>query len=79
MLTLLFEPLDMVARVPVRNHAMDADMREAATKRGCDELQDRLEWLLRERPRAIKTARKRYRDFCFRLYDAIERAAKVRR
>jgi hypothetical protein len=58
---------------------MGADAREAALKRGVDELQGRLEWVLRKQPRAIKTARKRYRDFCFRIYDAIERAAKVRR
>lgn len=58
---------------------MDADMREAATKRGCDELQSRLEWMLRERPRALANARRRYLDFCLWLYGRIERAAKARR
>jgi hypothetical protein len=79
MLTPSFEPLDMVSRVPIRNHAMEANAREAALKRGVDELQGRLEWVLQKRPRALKTAKRRYQEFCFRLYGAIERAATVRR
>lgn len=51
---------------------------EAALKRGSDELQSRLEWILRERPRALANARRRYVDFCLRLYGRIERVAKVR-
>jgi hypothetical protein len=47
---------------------------EAALKRGVDELQDRLEYLLRDRPRALRSARIRYIKFAVRLYGAIERA-----
>jgi hypothetical protein len=53
--------------------------REAALKRGVDELQARLEWFLRERPRALANARFAYAEFCVRLYRQIERAGKVRR
>jgi hypothetical protein len=52
---------------------------DCALKRGADELQTRLEWFLRERPRALANARRRYLDFCLRLYGGIERAAKVHR
>ena len=55
-----------------------ADKLEAAVKRGADELQSRLEWELRGRPRAHESARRVYREFCLRLYRAIERAAMVR-
>lgn len=55
------------------------EQREAALKRGVDELQARLEWLLRDRPRALVTTRRKYRDFCVGLYRAIERAANVQR
>jgi hypothetical protein len=58
---------------------MHAKAREAALKRGVDELEARLEWLLRERPRALANARRKYLDFCLWLYARIERAAKVRR
>jgi hypothetical protein len=51
-----------------------ADRREAALKRGTDELQNRLEYLLRDRPRAVKSARERYVRFALILYRAIERA-----
>ena len=57
---------------------MAGDAREAALKRGADELQDRLEWLRRDRPRALKRARREYVAFCLRLYHRLERAAKVR-
>lgn len=56
-----------------------ANKTEAALKRGCDELQSRLEWILRERPRALANARRSYSNFCLWLYGRIERAAKVRR
>jgi hypothetical protein len=58
---------------------MDANAREAALKRGVDELEGRLEWMLRERPRALKTAKRKYREFRFRLYGAIERAGRMPR
>lgn len=35
---------------------------------GVDELHGRLEWLLRDRPRALRGARERYRQFCADLY-----------
>jgi hypothetical protein len=49
---------------------------EAALKRGVDELQTRLEYLLRNRPRALDNARRRYRRFCLRAYRAIGGAAR---
>ena len=57
---------------------MDGNAREAALKRGADELEARLEWFLRERPRALTTANRKYQEFCFRLYSAIKRAVRVR-
>jgi hypothetical protein len=56
-----------------------AERLEAALKRGADELQARLEWELRNRPRALKNARQQYQSFCLRLYKAIDSTAKVRR
>ena len=53
--------------------------REAALKRGADELQGRLEWTLRGFPLALARKRREDRQFGERLYRAIERAAKVRR
>jgi hypothetical protein len=47
---------------------------EAALKRGVDELQTRLEYALRDRPRALRFARERYVKFALALYRAIERA-----
>jgi len=51
-----------------------ASKREAALKRGADELQNRLEWVLRNRPRALENLRREYVAFCLRLYLKIERA-----
>jgi hypothetical protein len=51
-----------------------SDRTEAALKRGVDELQDRLEHILRDRPRALKYAQKRYAKFAQIPYRAIERA-----
>lgn len=53
-----------------------ANRKEAALKRGTDELQSRLEYLLRDRPRALKFARERYVRFALILYGAIERAVR---
>jgi len=50
-----------------------ADRKEAALMRGTDELQNRLEYLLRDRPRALRFARERYVRFTLVLYRAIER------
>jgi len=47
---------------------------EAALKRGADELQSRLEWALRNRPRALENSRREYVEFCLRLYLKIQRA-----
>jgi hypothetical protein len=51
-----------------------ADRKEAALKRGVDELQNRLAYALRNRPRALKFARERYVKFALALYRTIERA-----
>jgi len=50
------------------------DRKEAALKRGVDELQSRLEFALRSHPRALEFARGRYVKFALILYRAIERA-----
>ena len=50
------------------------DRTEAVLKRGVDELQNRLEYILRHRPRALKHAQERYVKFALKLYRAIERA-----
>jgi hypothetical protein len=54
--------------------SLAADRTEAALKRGVDELQSRLEYTLRNRPRALKYARERYVEFALVLFRAIERA-----
>jgi hypothetical protein len=53
--------------------------RKAALKRGVDEVQALLEWLLRTRPRALANERRTYADFYLRLYRQIERASQGRR
>ena len=57
----------------------DGARREAALKRGVDELQTRLEWALRQRPRALANARREYVGFCVRLYSKVEGAMKGER
>ena len=47
---------------------------EAVLKRGVDELQNRLEWVLRNRPRALENSRREYAAFSLRPYLKIERA-----
>ena len=54
----------------------DNTRREAALKRGADELQDRLTWLLRNRSRALSFANRRYSAFCLLLYRCIEQAGR---
>lgn len=54
----------------------DKTRRECALKRGADELQDRLAWVLRNRPKALSFANRRYSDFCLLLYRCIEQAAR---
>jgi hypothetical protein len=44
-----------------------------ALKRGADELMDRCAYALEQRPRALKNARKVYRDACFKLYRFLQR------
>jgi hypothetical protein len=48
--------------------------REAALKRGADELMNLAEHVLRDKPLALKRARKVYETACLRLYRAIKRA-----
>ena len=52
-----------------------ANRTDAALKRGADELENLLEYVLRERPRALKLARARYIKFILTLYRAIQRAS----
>ena len=42
---------------------------------GADEIQALLEWALRHKPRSLRAARRRYRDFCKRELARLERAA----
>lgn len=49
---------------------------EAALKRGVDDLQNRLEWVLRNRPRALINAQAEYRAFCLRVYNKIQRVTR---
>jgi hypothetical protein len=60
-----FDPHDRrVSRSRQGRAAMRApDRTEAALKRGVDQLQNRLEYILRERPRALKYAQERYVKF----------------
>jgi hypothetical protein len=51
-----------------------AERTEAGLKRGVDDLQSRLEYFLRGRPRALKFARERYVKFALTLFRANERA-----
>jgi hypothetical protein len=51
-----------------------ADRMQAALKRGVDELQSRLEYVIRDCPRAVRYAQKPYIKFALILYRAIERA-----
>jgi hypothetical protein len=54
-----------------------ANRTEAALKRGCDDLQSTLEWLLRDRPRALANAKRKYVNNCVSLHRLVEHAAKV--
>jgi hypothetical protein len=55
-----------------------SDARNGALKRGVDELQTRLEWILRNRSRALKFAQRRYMQFARKLYRAIEETNRCR-
>jgi hypothetical protein len=46
---------------------------ERAVSLGADELQQRIEWVLRSRPRALNNARRRYRAFCSSLLRALQK------
>jgi hypothetical protein len=48
--------------------------REHALKRGADDLMALVEWCLRDKPRALRRARRRYVKLCERLYKLIARA-----
>jgi hypothetical protein len=45
-----------------------------AVELGVDELHARLEWGLRGRPRALRAARRKYRDYCGSLLAKLELA-----
>jgi hypothetical protein len=46
---------------------------DPAEKRGADELMNRIEYSLAKRPRALKNARKVYRDAVHKLYGYLKR------
>jgi len=45
--------------------------RDRALKRGADELMALCQWALRDRPRTLKQAQRRYAKLCVSLYQAI--------
>lgn len=47
--------------------------RERAEERGCDELMNRVEYTLQDRPLALQNARRLYSDTCLKLYEYLER------
>ena len=49
-----------------------------AVELGADELISRLEWVLRDRPRALRNARRRYADFCRHEYQHLKQAGRRR-
>lgn len=51
-----------------------AERREAALKRGADELQNLIEYALRNLPRALQLARGQYVKFAVKLYREIASA-----
>ena len=51
---------------------------EAALKRGIDDLQSILDWVLQDRPRARARWRREYRHYALRIYRAIGRASGIR-
>ena len=61
--------------VPVRMRRFPTRHEARAIELGADELHARLEWELRERPRALKNERRRYRAFCLTTFSQLERIA----
>jgi hypothetical protein len=51
---------------------------EAAVKRGADDLESLVEWVLRDRPEELARAQRDYQEFCLRLYRKIQRGQRVR-
>lgn len=49
------------------------DRREAALKRGANELMNLAEYVLRDNKRALSRVRRTYQDFCLALYRIITR------
>jgi hypothetical protein len=41
---------------------------------GADELHSRIEWVLRNRPQALRNARRRYQEFCSSLLRNLSRS-----
>jgi hypothetical protein len=56
----------------------DPSILSAALKRGVDDLQSLLTWLLRDQPHALARAQREYQKFCVKLYRKIARAQRLR-
>lgn len=58
---------------------MASSAREVALEYGADELMNRAEYILRDKPRALARVKRAYCDFCSLAYRVIERAGRVKR
>ena len=56
-------------------HRFSSPRQLRAVELGADELIARLEWELRNHPRALRNLRRAYRRFCWDLLAKLERAA----
>jgi hypothetical protein len=69
-------PPEKQAQNETRRFPTDRQLR--ALELGADELHNRLEWSLRDRPRALRNARLRYRQFCISLVRTLENNSRPR-
>ena len=65
-------PSSFARKTRSRRFPMPGQLR--ALELGADELHARLEWVLRNRPRALLAARKRYQGYCCVTYARLNRA-----
>jgi hypothetical protein len=61
---------------PIQRFEVRPTTRERALELGADELHARCEWVLRDRPRALRNLRRQYRGMCLWLGRRLNRAAR---
>jgi hypothetical protein len=66
-------PADRVLPISAQGK-LEAERVRRAVELGPIELMSLIEWELRSRPRALRNARRKYRDFCVALYRRPEKA-----